>query len=137
MALVLAQNAQHYFIGGTDGWINREFENGGIPIENVEDYAFLSPAMPLRGWNFNTLNGTKFALMNLEYRFPLIRLLVTGGIPMAFQNITGVAFVDMGSAWTDEKNFKGFVLDENLLRVRKDFLGSVGTGVRLFLLVCH
>lgn len=129
----LGQNAQHYFIGGTDGWINREFENGGIPIENVEDYAFLSPAMPLRGWNFNTLNGTKFALMNLEYRFPLIRLLVTGGIPMAFQNITGVAFVDMGSAWTDEKNFKGFVLDENLLRVRKDFLGSVGTGVRLFL----
>ena len=129
----VGKDAQQFFIGGTDGWINREFENGGVPIEDVEDFAFLSPVMPLRGWNFNSLSGNKFALLNLEYRFPLIRLLVTGGIPLAFQNITGVAFVDMGTAWSDEKQFKGFILDENLKRHNKDFLGSIGTGMRIIL----
>ncbi|HLP16058.1 MAG TPA: biopolymer transporter Tol, partial [Bacteroidota bacterium] len=53
----MGRNPQHFFIGGTEGWINREFESGGIPIQNVEDYAFLSPALPLRGYNYNVKNG--------------------------------------------------------------------------------
>ncbi|MDD8016829.1 MAG: biopolymer transporter Tol, partial [Bacteroidota bacterium] len=84
----VGKNAQRFFIGGTEGWINREFENGGIPINNVDDYAFLAPALPLRGYNYNVKNGTKFGLINYELRYPFIQYLVTGGLPIAFNNIT-------------------------------------------------
>ncbi len=52
--------------------------------------------------------GTKYALMNLEFRFPLIRYLVTGALPILFSNILGVAFIDMGTAWNDSKDLKIF-----------------------------
>lgn len=127
------RNPQRFFIGGTDGWINREFENGGIPISDVEDYAFLSPALPLRGYNYNIKNGTKYALMNYELRYPLIRYLVTGGLPLSLANITGATFVDIGSAWTDDKAYKSFGSDEQGNTVTQDLLIGTGFGARLIL----
>jgi len=131
--LSTGRNPQRFFIGGTDGWINREFENGGIPIQNVEDYAFLSPALPMRGFNFNVKNGTKYALMNYELRYPLIRYLVTGGLPLAMQNITGATFVDIGSSWTDNRAYRFFVKDVNDNYVTEDLLIGTGFGARMIL----
>lgn len=129
----LGKNAQRFFIGGTDGWINREFENGGIPINNIEDFAFLSPALPLRGYNYNVKNGTKFALMNYELRYPFIQYLVTGGLPIALGNITGATFLDVGSSWTDENVWKGFGTDAVGNTVTQDLLIGTGMGIRMFL----
>ncbi len=129
--LSMGRDPQRFFIGGTDGWINREFANGGIPINNVEDYAFLSPALPLRGFDYNEASGTKYALMNYELRFPLIRYLVTGGLPLALQNITGTLFVDVGSAWTDDKAYRFFVKDVEGGYVAQDLLMGTGYGVRM------
>ncbi|MEW5798180.1 MAG: biopolymer transporter Tol [Bacteroidota bacterium] len=129
----LGKNAQQFFIGGTDGWINREFENGGIPIDDIEDYAFLSPALPLRGYNYNVKNGTKFALVNYELRYPFIQYLVTGGLPISLGNITGATFLDVGSSWTDEKVWKGFGTDSRGNTVTQDLLIGTGMGVRMFL----
>lgn len=129
----LGRNAQRFFIGGTDGWINRTFENGGIPINNIEDFAFLSPALPLRGYNYNVLNGTKFALLNYELRYPFIQYLVTGGVPLALGNITGATFVDIGSSWTDESQWKGFTTNAGRT-VTQDLLFGTGMGLRMFLL---
>ena len=131
--LSAGKNPQRFFIGGTDGWINREFENGGIPIQNVEDYAFLSPALPMRGFNYNVKNGTKYALMNYEVRFPLIRYLVTGGLPLAMQNITGATFLDVGSSWTDNKAYKFFSKDTSGDYVANDLLIGTGFGARVIL----
>ncbi len=127
------RNAQRFFIGGTDGWINREFANGGIPINNVEDYAFLSPALPMRGFDYNDKNGTKYALMNYELRFPLIRYLVTGGLPIAAQNITGAMFVDIGSSWTEDKAYRFFTKDDDGNYTAEDLLMGTGFGVRIIL----
>lgn len=127
------KNAQRFFIGGTDGWINREFENGGIPIVNIEDFAFLTPALPMRGFNYNVKNGTKFALMNYELRYPFIQYLVTGGLPIALGNITGATFLDIGSSWTVDKAYRGFNTDMYGNTVSQDMLIGTGMGIRMFL----
>ncbi len=129
----VGKNAQRFFIGGTDGWINREFENGGIPIVNIEDFAFLTPALPMRGFNYNVKNGTKFALVNYELRYPFIQYLVTGGLPIALGNITGATFLDVGSSWTKEKSFRGFGKNANGSTVTQDLLIGTGMGIRMFL----
>ena len=127
------RNPQRFFIGGTDGWINRDFGDGGIPIKDVEDYAFLSPALPMRGFNYNAKNGTKYALMNYELRYPLIRYLVTGGLPIALQNITGATFLDVGSSWTDNKAYRFFADDGQGNFVTQDLLIGTGFGARMIL----
>ena len=129
----VGKNAQQFFIGGTDGWINREFENGGIPIRNIEDFAFLTPALPLRGYNYNVKNGTKYALVNYELRYPFIQYLVTGGVPIALGNITGATFVDVGSSWTKENMFRGFGKNTAGKTVTQDLLIGTGMGLRMFL----
>lgn len=128
----LGKNAQQFFIGGTDGWINREFENGGIPIVNIEDFAFLTPALPMRGFNYNIRNGTKYALANFELRYPFIQYLVTGGLPIALGNITGATFLDIGSSWTRESAYKGISKDAQGKYVTGDLLIGTGMGVRMF-----
>jgi hypothetical protein len=130
----IGKNAQSFFIGGTDGWINREFENGGIPIDDIEDYAFLSPALPLRGYNYNIRNGTKYALVNYELRYPFIQYLVTGGLPISLGNITGATFVDVGSSWTDEDTWKGFGKNSKGQTVAVDLLFGTGFGLRMIFL---
>ncbi|MGE5410328.1 MAG: hypothetical protein ACM3MI_05150, partial [Clostridiales bacterium] len=126
-------NPQRFFIGGTDNWINRTFSTGDIPINNASDFAFLTPALPLRGYNYAEQIGTKYALMNLELRMPLIRYLVTGPIPILFQNILGVAFLEMGSAWTNNKSLKFFNRDAGYTKTQ-DLLAGTGFGARMFFL---
>ena len=35
-------NAQRFFLGGIENWINRSFATSEIPIESSSDYAFLT-----------------------------------------------------------------------------------------------
>lgn len=99
-------NPQRFMLGGTENWINRTFATGGVPIENASDFAFLSPAMPLRGYNYAQQIGTKYLLLNLELRMPIIRYLLAGPIiPLFFQNVIGTAFIDAGTAWTKNEDF--------------------------------
>lgn len=129
----MGTNAQNFFIGGTDGWINRRFEGGSIPIVNVEDYAFLTPVLPMRGYDYNTESGTHFGVANLELRFPLVRYLIFGALPIGFQNILGTIFFDAGSAWSDTRKWQGFTTDPgDGSTVTKDLLMGTGFGTRLF-----
>jgi Tol biopolymer transport system component len=131
--LSTGDNAQHFLLGGTEGWINRAFDGfgGNIPIVNVEDYLFLTPVLPMRGYNYNARNGTKFALTNLEFRFPLVRYFILGALPVGFQNILGTAFLDIGSAWDDTKAWKATTKDQIGSTVTKDLLIGMGFGTRL------
>jgi hypothetical protein len=83
------ENPQRFFIGGIENWINRSFATTEVPIESASDFAFLTAALPLRGYNYSEQIGTRYFLANFELRFPLIRYLVTGGIPFLFNNILG------------------------------------------------
>ncbi|MFA7288690.1 MAG: biopolymer transporter Tol [Melioribacteraceae bacterium] len=125
-------NPQRFFLGGTENWINRTFATGDIPVNNASDFAFLSPAMPMRGFNYAEQIGTKYTLLNLELRMPLIRYLVTGPLPILFQNILGAAFIDAGSAWNNTKSLQliGRNTDGNI--VTKDLLLGGGFGARMY-----
>ncbi len=127
-------NKQNFFIGGTEGWINPALQNNDIPIRNVEDFAFLTPVLPLRGYRYAHQIGTHFAVANLEFRFPLLKYLIFGAVPIGFANILGTAFIDVGSAWTDSKNWKMWTNDPNGETKFSDLLVGTGLGTRLFLL---
>jgi Peptidase MA superfamily/WD40-like Beta Propeller Repeat len=128
------KNPQRFFLGGTDNWINRRFATGDIPLNSASDFAFLTAALPLRGYDYDQEIGTKYSLMNLELRFPLIRYLVTGGLPLLFSNILGVVFFDAGSAWTRNHDLRFFQRDINNNIVSKDLLMGTGVGARVFVL---
>jgi outer membrane protein assembly factor BamA len=128
----LGRNPQRFYIGGTESWINYEFENNVYPIESINDYAFSTPVMPLRGFNYDYRSGTKFALLNAEFRFPLFRYLIFGLLPLGFQNIQGVLFTDIGSVWTHNKDLQFFRERIDGSTVTKDLLIGLGMGTRLF-----
>lgn len=125
-------NPQRFFLGGTESWINRTFATGEVPLTSAADFIFLSPAMPLRGYNYAEQLGTKYSLVNLELRFPIIRYLLTGPIPLFFQNILGVAFIDAGSAWDNNKELKLFSKKTNGKIITNDLLIGTGVGFRIY-----
>ncbi len=127
------RNPQKFMIGGTENWINYQFEENRIPIETAEDFLFLTPVLPLRGYNYSQKLGTKYALMNLELHFPLIKVLVTSPLPLFLQNIRGVAFLDIGSTWTNNKDFRATISDSYGNVYTKDLLIGTGLGTRIYL----
>ncbi|MBK7378862.1 MAG: PD40 domain-containing protein [Ignavibacteriales bacterium] len=127
-------NPQRFFIGGIENWINRNFASTTIPLESASDFAFLTPALPLRGFDYAEQIGTKYSLMNLELRFPLIRYLLTGALPFLFSNVVGVVFADIGTAWNRNQDLKFFEKDINNNIVSRDLLMGTGVGARLYLL---
>ena len=128
------ENPQRFFIGGIENWINRTFATTEVPIESASDFAFLTAALPLRGYNYSEQIGSRYFLMNIELRFPLIRYLLTGGLPLLFSNIIGVGFVDVGSAWFKNSDFRPFKRNINGNLVTDDLLIGSGVGARVYFL---
>lgn len=99
-AASVGRDAQNFFLGGIDNWINYAWSGGNLPIDRLEDIFFTLPATPLRGHLYNSVFGDKFTLFNAEFRFPLVAALLPGPIPIIpLYNITGSAFFDAGTAW--------------------------------------
>jgi WD40 repeat protein len=124
---------QNFFIGGTENWINRQFENNTIPINSVQDFIFTTPAIPLRGHNFNAQNGTRFALINTELRFPFLQALPLGPIPVPFYYLMGTIFADAGVAWTQDSRLRLRIKDApntNQAAYYNDILTGIGWGIR-------
>lgn len=127
-------NPQKFFLGGIENWINRKFATGDVPLESATDFVFLTPALPLRGYDYAERVASKYGLLNLELRFPLIRYLVTGPLPLLFSNILGTAFIDAGTAWDKNSKLRFFEKNQNGNIVTKDLLIGTGVGARVFLL---
>ena len=125
-------NPQIFWIGGTENWLNYRFENGNIPYgKGIEEYAFSMPGLPLRGYNYDAMSGSKYALTNLELRFPLFRYLIFGALPLGFQDIQGNIFVDAGTAFSDTKSVKLFSRDTSGTFKTQDLLLGTGFGTRI------
>ena len=121
------KNPQQFFLGGLDNWLNQHYK-GGIRINNPEDIYFSSFETPLRGTDYYELSGNRFALMNFEFRFPLVRYLILGWpLPLGLANIRGAMFSDVGSAWHKTEDFKPFAGDGLKLR---DLVMGYGVGAR-------
>jgi len=128
------QDPQRFIVGGVDNWINRQFENDQIPIQNAEDFVFLTSGIPLRGYNYNARMGTKYSLMNMEFRFPFFGYVTAGPLPVFFQSLNGLFFLDMGGAWSGRADFKGIDRDASGSLYMKDLLSGMGYGVRMIFL---
>ncbi|MFZ0391612.1 MAG: biopolymer transporter Tol, partial [Calditrichia bacterium] len=133
-------NAQRFFMGGVDNWINQKFRNGRR-VNQIEDVFFSEFITPLRGAYYYERVGDRFFLSNLEFRFPLIEYLQLGLPPISFFNIRGVAFYDIGAAWPHQGNdwwrFKGFSAtsrDEKGEVVFDDLISGYGFGGRIIFL---
>ena len=113
-----------FFLGGIPGWFNRKFR-GGVRME-VDDIFFSKFIMPLRGSYYYEKVGNRYALMNLEFRFPMIRYL-SWAWPLSINlyDVKGALFFDVGSAWNND-NFRGTVNGRF-----KDLISGYGFGTRI------
>ncbi|HED10960.1 MAG TPA: biopolymer transporter Tol [Caldithrix abyssi] len=125
----IGRDAQNFYFGGVDNWLNREF-NGGLDryINSVKDVYFSEFVTPVRGARFYEKVGHQYGLINAELRFPLILRLDLGLPPISIGYIQGVLFTDVGSAWDNPFKFRGVKNG----RVEDLFIGY-GTGARVYL----
>ena len=134
----IGSNPQKFFIGGTENWINIRFNGDFIPVRNAEDLQFLTPVVPMRGYDYNARFGNNFALLNMELRFPMLGFLSAGPLPL-FQTLFGAAFMDVGSAWGWDWNnryvkFRAFDYGNGGRLKTRDLLVGTGVGVRMVIL---
>ncbi len=129
------ENAQQFFLGGMDNWINPRYR-AGKRISNIEDVFFSEFITPLRGAFYYEKTGNRFFLLNNEFRFPLIQYLKLGFPPISLFNVSGVAFFDIGAAWDqvgrewwNVDNFRG--ASDGRFR---DLISGYGFGTRIYFL---
>jgi len=82
---------------------------------------FMGGSWSLRGWDRNSLRGSKLWQTNLELRFPFINALILRfplGINLGFPGIRGALYVDAGNTWDNMDSYG-------------ETKGSIGGGLRL------
>jgi Tol biopolymer transport system component len=140
-----------YYLGGVDNWMGYLFNKGpmfnaSIPVDPNQRYGFQAIATNMRGFSQNIRNGSSFALLNSEIRWPIIRYFV--GHPLRsnlLNSIQIVGFGDVGTAWSGRSPWSGqnaydtevikngpivVTLDTN----REPFVAGFGGGFRLQLM---
>jgi hypothetical protein len=99
--------------GGTSGGDSAgrgAFYVGGfveLPIINVVRNLLIQGGVHLRGYPVVAESGHEYALLNAEYRFPIVN--VDRGLstlPIFLERVSGAAFVDYGSAFNDPTTAK-------------------------------
>lgn len=112
---------KNYFLGGNTNRIGTI--SVGAEVYEVENLYFSTVVTPLRGYDYYDLVGTRFAVTNLELRFPFIDyFLMRYPLQLGLSRITGALFLDMGAAWRDGDGFKGASSDGGkLLGIKSGF----------------
>ncbi|MDD2198250.1 MAG: hypothetical protein PHE08_00840, partial [Bacteroidales bacterium] len=101
-----------YYLGGIDNWINLSnkiptFDNS-VRIDPEANYVYQAVATNMRGFSQNIRNGTNFAVINTEIRWPIVSYLVNRPINSdILKNLQLVGFMDIGSAWNGWTPFSG------------------------------
>ncbi|MBN2683159.1 MAG: hypothetical protein JXR58_11670 [Bacteroidales bacterium] len=94
-----------YYLGSVDNWIKLtpkiDYFDTSIPVDSTNyNYGFQALATNMRGFIQNVRNGTKFALINSELRWPIIKYFANRPINSDFlENLQIVGFFDVGTAW--------------------------------------
>jgi len=104
----LGNSPKKYLLGGMDNWFSNSVNYEGLqnPLTNAvgtynENLLFAEFATSLRGFDYATLYGNSVAMVNAEFRVPLIRALSSGPITSNFfRNLQFTAFYDIGTSWT-------------------------------------
>jgi len=99
---------KNYLLGGVDNWLFNSTNYSGTknPLVNSpttynENLLFAEFATSLRGFDYATQYGNSVAVLNAEFRIPLVRALSSGPITSNFfRNLQFTGFYDIGSSWT-------------------------------------
>jgi outer membrane protein assembly factor BamA len=95
-------------LGGMDNWFANRTNYEGLqnpltsPVGSYnQNLLFSEFATSLRGFDYATLYGNSVAILNAEFRIPLVRALSHGPIASNFfRNLQFTAFYDIGTSWT-------------------------------------
>jgi Tol biopolymer transport system component len=117
--------ARRFFLGGSENWI---FGSYGVNLdnyeENLDNIVYSDIIAPFRGWNYFDLVGSRYAVANIEFRFPFIREInIAWPLPIRIRYINGAAFTDIGNAWDPEDQQKSIPLPRTIY-------GGIGFGFR-------
>jgi hypothetical protein len=121
------ENRQRFFLGGAlpHRRSTGDVEGVGDVFQFYSSYADL-----LRGWDYVSLNGTRYGVGSIEFRYPILNYLsLAAPIPMTFTRGRGVVFADLGFVSDDLSKFKG-ARGAGGYRL-EDLKMSFGTGFRL------
>ncbi len=94
-----------YYLGGVDNWYvinpNKMQFDKSVDINEEQQYVYQAVATNMRGFVQNARNGTNFAVMNNEIRFPVFRYLANRPLNSALlNNFQVIGFADAGAAWS-------------------------------------
>ena len=135
-----------YYLGGVDNWMgflnNVPMFDQSIPVDPNVHYGFQALATNMRGFTQNIRNGSNFALINSEVRWPVVRYFAGHPLKSNFLNsIQLVAFGDVGMAWSgwnpwgegnywDDKVYRNGPVVVTLDSMREPLVGGFGGGAR-------
>ena len=121
---------QRFYAAGVQNWINPQYDS--LPIEDENDFVFGTPVLPLRGYDLDEASGSRFGLLNAEFRAPLVAALLPGPLPIfPLYNIQGTAFLDVGTIYSDDFNLRR--TNEEGKEVLDDLFVGAGLGLRTIL----
>lgn len=101
---------KQFFLGGTSNWVGSSRPE--LDVYGVDNLYFSKIVTPLRGYNYYEVQGTKFGMANIEFRFPFIDYFVVRfPIPIVLTQMRGAIFADVGAAWNENVLFKGGTSD--------------------------
>ena len=94
------RNPKSFYLGGTSNWITSRTSKADI--FSVQDIYVNEIVVPIRGYDFFTAAGTRFAITNFEFRYPFIDYFkLHFPLPITLAEVSGAIFWDMGVAWND------------------------------------
>jgi hypothetical protein len=136
-----------YYMGGVDNWMGYFFNkvpmfDQTVPVNPNVSYGFQALATNMRGFSQNIRNGSNFALINSELRWPVIRYFAGHPLRSNFLNsVQIVAFYDVGMAWTgwnpwgnenywNDKVYENGPVTVTLDSMREPLVMGFGSGAR-------
>jgi hypothetical protein len=136
---------QRFFLGGTNEWLLSKWNNpSDYPIEspNLPALHYMEYITPIRGFQFNGRNGTKYFAANAELRIPVSRIFLKQLNTNPAYNIEIIPFFDIGSTWTqgnplsqknpiDTETIDVYPLTITVQTLKSPFLMGFGAGTRM------
>jgi hypothetical protein len=111
----MGNSPKRFLLGGVDNWMfNRTNDSDGdgnqdpldnVPFRDNSNILFHEFITNVRGYDFNTFNGTDVLSFNAEIRWPIVKYFYKGPVASNFlRNFQLVGFYDIGSSWSDGKS---------------------------------
>lgn len=136
---------QQFFLGGTPEALLGRFANpADFPIENSHLPAlhYMEYVTPIRGFQFNGRNGTKYVAANAELRIPISRIFLNFLNSNPAYNVELIPFFDIGTTWTqgnplsqknpiDTETINSYPLTITVQTLKSPFVMGFGAGARM------